>query len=160
MKPVGRTPIDILQTTSYSNTLSWMKIVGGGGPGLLTWWSSSIMWVGASIFSKCHHRGCLNNPIFSNLGLCATCWVRFCVITNWDLHQWVIPSPLSIALYVLLEENITRKWLSLSLDLFFKIVIFQVSFLLLFSIAIYSPSYFLLVGLLLRHVALFQSRTI
>ena len=24
-----------------------------------------------------HHRGCLNNPIFSNLELCAVCWARF-----------------------------------------------------------------------------------
>ena len=24
-----------------------------------------------------HHRGYLNNPIFSNLGLCAACWARF-----------------------------------------------------------------------------------
>ena len=23
------------------------------------------------------HRGCLNNPIFSNLGLCAVCWAHF-----------------------------------------------------------------------------------
>ena len=27
--------------------------------------------------SDSHHRGCLNNPIFSNLGLCAACWARF-----------------------------------------------------------------------------------
>ena len=24
-----------------------------------------------------HHRGCLSNPIFSNLGLCAACWTHF-----------------------------------------------------------------------------------
>ena len=24
-----------------------------------------------------HRRGCLNNPIFSNLGLCAACWAHF-----------------------------------------------------------------------------------
>ena len=24
-----------------------------------------------------HHQGWLNNPIFSNLGLCAACWARF-----------------------------------------------------------------------------------
>ena len=43
-----------------------------------------------------------------------------------------------------------------SLDLFFKIVLFQVAFLIFFSIAVFSP-YFLLVGLLLQYVALFQS---
>ena len=79
-----------------------------------------------------------------------------CVITNCGQHQWVIPSPLSIAFYTLLEENITRKLLSLSLDLFFKILLFQVAFLIFFSSAIFSP-YFLLVVLLLRSVALFRS---
>ena len=34
--------------------------------------------------------------------------------------EWVIPSPLSIALEALLEENTIRKLLSLSLDLFFE----------------------------------------
>ena len=57
----------------------------------------------------------------------------------------------------LLEESTTGKLLSLSLDMFFKILLFQVAFLIFFSIAIFSP-YFLLVGLLLQFVALFQSR--
>ena len=47
--------------------------------------------------------------------------------------------------------------LSLTLDLFFKILLFQVAFLKFFSITIFSP-YFLLVGLLLQSVTLFQSR--
>ena len=50
-------------------------------------------WVGVMSFSKVgvifnhvdgsfnlfkyYHRGCLNNPIFKNLGLCAACWVHF-----------------------------------------------------------------------------------
>ena len=50
-----------------------------------------------------------------------------CVITNCGQHQWVIPSP---ALYVLPEENITRKLLSLSWDLFFKNLSFRVQVLL------------------------------
>ena len=79
-----------------------------------------------------------------------------CVITNWCPHQWVIPSPLSIALYALLEENTARKLLSLSIDLFLKILLFLVAFLI-FSVTIFFP-YFLLVGLLLQYVALFQSR--
>ena len=58
--------------------------------------------------------------------------------------------------YCVLEENITRKLLSLSLDLFFKILLFQVTFLIFFSVAVFSP-YFLLVGLLSQYVALFQS---
>ena len=40
------------------------------------WWSPSTMWVGPLIYFG-HHRGCLNNPIFSNLWLCAACWARF-----------------------------------------------------------------------------------
>ena len=34
----------------------------------LSWWPPSTMWVGPSIFYG-HHRGCLNSPIFSNLGV-------------------------------------------------------------------------------------------
>ena len=77
-----------------------------------------------------------------------------CVITNCGQHQWVIPSPLSIAFKALWEENTTRKLLSISLDLFFKILLFQVAFLIFFYISIFSP-YFLLVGLLLQSVTLF-----
>ena len=79
-----------------------------------------------------------------------------CVITNCGQHQWVIPSPLSIALQALLGENTTRKLLSQSLDLIFKILLFHVTFLIFFSIAIFSP-YFLQVGLLLQCVTQFQS---
>ena len=79
-----------------------------------------------------------------------------CVITNCGQLQWAIPSLFSIALKPLLEKNITRKLLSVSLDLFFKILLFQVTFLVFFSTAIFSP-YFLQVGLLLQYVALFQS---
>ena len=61
-----------------------------------------------------------------------------------------------IALEALLEEIIARKLLSLSLDLFFKILLFQVTFLIFFSRAVFSP-YFLLVGLLLQYVAVLFS---
>ena len=70
-----------------------------------------------------------------------------CVITNSGQHQWVIPSALLIALQAYPEENTARKLLSWSLDLFFKILLFQVTFLILFSITIFSP-YFLQVDLL------------
>ena len=46
-----------------------------------------------NLFMAQCHRGCLNNPIFSNLGLCTSC-----VITNCGQHQLFIPSPFSIAL--------------------------------------------------------------
>ena len=71
----------------------------------------------------------------------------------------LIPSFSSIDFEALLEKNITRKVLLQSLDLFFKMLLFQVSFLIFFSIAVFSP-YFLLVGLLLQCVALFQSNTV
>ena len=80
-----------------------------------------------------------------------------CVIANCGQHQWVIPSPLSIALKALQEENTTRKLLSLFLRLVLQNFLFQVALLIFFSIAIIAP-YFLLVGLLLQSVTLFQSR--
>ena len=49
--------------------------------------------------------------------------------------------------------------LSLSLDLFFKILRFQVAFLIFFCVAIFSQ-YLFLVGLLLQSVDLFQSKEI
>ena len=48
-------------------------IVGRGLGLYLSWWSPSTMWVGPLIVLY-HHRGCLNNPIFSNLGLLVACW--------------------------------------------------------------------------------------
>ena len=79
-----------------------------------------------------------------------------CVIMNCGQLQWAIPSLFSIALEALVEENITLKLLSLYLDLFFKILLFQVTFLIFFSIAIFRPKV-LQVDLLLQCVALFQS---
>ena len=93
-------------------------------------------------------------PSFSNSGLCAACWAHF--MYHHELWPTSVSHPFSfINSSVLLEENITRKLLSLPLELFFKILLFQVTFNILFSIAIFSP-YFLLVGLLLQYVALFQ----
>ena len=40
----------------------------------LRWWPPSTMWAGPWVFSW---PPCLNNPIFSNLGLCAACWAHF-----------------------------------------------------------------------------------
>ena len=56
----------------------------------------------------------------------------------------------------MLKENITKKKLSQSFDLFFKFFLFEAAFPIFFFIAISSP-YFFLVGLLLQYVALFQS---
>ena len=77
-------------------------------------------------------------------------------LTAFNSYDWLDHHTLKYHNLRLLEKNITRKLLSLSLDLFFKILLFQVTFLISFSTAIFSP-YFLQVGLLLQHVALFQS---
>ena len=56
-----------------------------------------------------------------------------CVIMNCGQHQWVIPSPLNSSLS-LTGGNIIRKLLFLFLNLFFKILLIQVTFLIFFSI--------------------------
>ena len=62
---------------NFCNSLiTLMLLIVGWGSGLLRCWSPSTMWAGSLIFQY-HHWGCLNNPIFSNLGLCATCWAHF-----------------------------------------------------------------------------------
>ena len=48
---------------------------GWGLGAFLRWWLPSTMWAGPLIYFW-PPRGCLNNPIFSNLGLCAACWAR------------------------------------------------------------------------------------
>ena len=54
-----------------------------------------LQWV--NIF-KYHHWGCLNNPIFSNLGYVLHVEHISRVITHGAQHLWVTPSPLPIAL--------------------------------------------------------------
>ena len=100
--------------------------------------------------------GCLNIPSFRIWGYVLHVKHITCVITNCGQHYRAIPLLFSKDVKVLLEENITGKLLYLSLDLFLKILLFQVTFLIFFSSAIFSP-YYLPVGLLLQYVALFQS---
>ena len=57
----------------------------------------------------------------------------------------------------ILYEQIMIQFRKFYSNPFFRILLFQVAFLIFFSIAIFSL-YFLLVGLLLQSVALFQSR--
>ena len=61
-----------------------------------------------------------------------------CVITNFGQHERVTPSLSSITLYAFLEENTTIKLLSLSLDLFLKILFIQVPFHIFCFITILS----------------------
>ena len=95
----------------------------------LRWWPLSAMWMGPLI---CYgrHRGCLNNPIFFNLGLCAACWADLmCRRELWPISV-SHPFPFLIgSLGLAGKKDITRKLLSLSLDLFFKILLFPVNYI-------------------------------
>ena len=53
------------------------KISGWGLGAFLRWWPPSTMLHGGSFNLYGNHQGCLNNPIFSNLGLFAACWAHF-----------------------------------------------------------------------------------
>ena len=68
-----------------------------------------------------------------------------CLIMACGLHQPVISCHFSITFEALLEENVMRKLLSPSLDLFFKMFLFQVTFPVFFSIAIVFSYVFRLV---------------
>ena len=120
------------------------------------------MWVGVGGFSKvvatfshvgrsfnlfmATTRGIWLIPSFRILGYVLYVEHMSCIITNCSHHQWPIPSLFSIGLKVLLEENITIKLLSLSLELFFKILLFQVfTFVIFVYINIFSHTYFMLV---------------
>ena len=133
------------------------RLCGLGLGAFVRWWPTSAMWAGPLIyFWPPHFWDVWIIPSFRIWDYVLLVEHVSCVITNCGQHQWVIPSPLSIALQALLGENTTRKLLSLSLDFIFKILLFQVTFLIFFSIAIFSH-YFLQVGLLLQCMALFQS---
>ena len=132
---------------------SWVGVGGWGLGAFLKWWPPSTMFHLFMVTTG----GVWIIPSFRIRGYVLYVEHIHCVIANCGQHQWAIPSLFSIALEAFLGENITRKLLSLSLDMFFKILLFQFTFLILFSIAVFS-SYFLLVGLLSQHVALFQSR--
>ena len=115
-------------------TLTYIfKVICGWGLGaFLKWWPPSTMWAGSFNLFMATTGGCLNNPIFFNLGLCAVCWAHF--MCYHELWPTSVGHPFSFlnSSWGLTGENITRKLLSLSLDLFFKILLFQVSFLTLF----------------------------
>ena len=51
------------------------------------------MWVGSLIIYS-HHWGCLNNPISSNLGLCAACWAHF--VCRQALRSTSVSHPFSL----------------------------------------------------------------
>ena len=65
---------------------------GWGSGAFLRWWPPSAMWAGPLIFYG-HHRECLNNPIFSDLVLCAVCWALF--MCHYELWSTSVGHPLS-----------------------------------------------------------------
>ena len=104
----------------------------------LMWWPPSTMWADPLIYLW---------PSTGDVWIIPPLWIWdyvlhvSCVITNCGQHQWAIPSPLNSSLGFAGGKH-NQKLLSLSLDLFFKILLFQVAFLTFFSIAIFSPYFF------------------
>ena len=66
---------------------------GWGLGAFLRWWPPSTMWAGSLIYLW-PPRGCLNNPIFSNLGLCAACWPHF--MCHHELWPTLVSHPVSL----------------------------------------------------------------
>ena len=107
---------------------------GWGLGALLRWWPPSTMWVGHLIFFTATTGDVWIIPSFRILGLCAACWAHFgCHHELWPTSVSHPFSSLNNSLG-LTGGNVTRKLQSLSLDLFFKILLFQVAFLIFFSI--------------------------
>ena len=102
------------------------------------------------------YRGCQNNPICSNLGLCAVCWAHF--MYHHELWPTSVGHPFSF---------LNSSWGLTGRKHYQKITITISRFdLQNFTISGYFPHilfytclspYFLLVGLLFEYVALFQS---
>ena len=105
---------------------------------------------------RCHQQGCLNHPIFSNLGLYAACCAHFmCHSKFWPASVKHLFSFLNSVLGL----SRGKHYHTINITTFtFALQYFALSgcFLYILCYPIISP-YFLLVGLLLQYVALFQS---
>ena len=141
----------------YLDQWSFINLWVGGRGLFLRWWPPSTMWVGPLIFSNATTRDVW--IVRSCLRICGyVLHVKHisCDITNCGQHQWIIPSPFSIALYALLDENITRK---ITIPTF-RLVLqnFAVSGCFSFILCYFIISiYIFLIDLLLQYVALFLS---
>ena len=135
----------------------YSSIVSGWGLGaFLRRWPPSAMLAGPLIYYG-HHRGCLNNSIFSNLGLCAACWARF--TCHHELWPTLVSHPFS-SLNCSFGFAWGKHYQKITMPIFRSVR-------QNFAIPGYFPDilfyrylspYLLLVGLLLQSVALFQSR--
>ena len=82
------------------------------------------------------HRGCLNNPIFSNLGLCAACWTHFMC------HHELGPTSVSHPFCFLNSSSGLdgeQHYQKITIPIFRLVLqrlLFQVTFLIFFSTAI------------------------
>ena len=114
-------------------------------------WPPSTMWAGAgsiNLFMATIPRGCLkNNPIFSNLGLCAACWAHFMchhelwptsvghpfsfLNSSWGLTGGKHHQKITIAIFRFVLKNFTIP--SYFPYIYFSITIFSPYFLLCFS---------------------------
>ena len=146
---------------SYNDYYMWCfedfwTIKRGWGLGVfLRWWPPSTIWAGHFIFHG-HHRGCLNNPIFSNLGLCAACWAHF--MCHHELWPTSVSHPFSFFDSSLCLAG-GKQYQEISIPVF-RVVLQN------FPVPGYFPYTFFYryilflhfwVGLLLEYVSLFQS---
>ena len=83
-------PAESMSALKKEITLFTDAWVGVGA--FLRWWPPSAMWAGPLIYYG-RHWGCLNNPIFLNLGLCAACWAYF--MCHYELWPTSMSHPFS-----------------------------------------------------------------
>ena len=124
---------------------SWVRTWVGLGA-FIRWWPPSIMWAGLLIYLWPPPGMSEQSNLFEFGIMCcmlSTFHVSSRIVANISESSLLLSQHLSRLSW----RNTIRKLLSLSLDMFFKILQFQVAFLTFFSIAIFSP-YFLLVGFL------------
>ena len=142
----------ISQSYRYSMLIRSHAICGWGLGAFLRWWPPSAMWADPLIFLW---RGCLNNPIFSNFGLCAACWAHF--MYHHELWPTSVGHPFSFlnSFWGLTGEKHYQK---ITIHIF-KLVLQNFAIPSYFPYILfygYLSPYFLRVGLLLQYMALFQ----
>ena len=130
---------------TWFSVFSSYLFVGGGEVLFLRWWPPSTMWTGPLIFVSATTRDVRVISSFLIWGYKLHGMHISRVVINCGHHQWVIPSPFSIAVWDLLEKKNTRKLISLYLDMFFKIVLLRVFFLILGAFQLFLLTFVYLV---------------
>ena len=121
---------------------NYLSMCGWGVGAFLRWWPPSTKWAGPLTFYG-HHWGCVNNLTFLNLGLYAACWAHF--MCHHELWPTSVSHPFSFlnSALGLAGGKYYQKITIPIFDLFFKILQFEVTFLIFFSISIFSPDFWL-----------------